>query len=435
MLLFFSISMMALVITHLYLESKIYINWCRIDAFFLLGFLIVHFQWPIMFSFNNIIPDNLSRIWIDSDYVNYGTWISTIGGISWLLGYSLPQKASRKRNMSIRYDYSKLLYFTTALFFFFILTAGKAFLTGAKYIEGDSNITGTIASYINILLSISLTLLTVFIVLENKKNYKNNLLKWILRLNKLYLALILSYILIFLAAGDRGGPIAIILTLLILIGAIIRPIRIKEFLILTIIGSIFMTLISIGRAIDSDLNIINSGYENLDIRSGYDITLELANSIRTLYMAISEVPSHYDYFYGELWSGNLLSVVPFAQSIYVTLTNIGNEYLGSAEFITYLTFGKNSHTGEGTTLIADIFLNFGAIGVVILMFLFGYFVKKANLNLLVASNINWIIIASIVGGFSLYFGRSSIFVILRPIFWSFPLVYVLIKKYQIKWRG
>tara|TARA_R110002049_G_scaffold261136_2_gene437240 strand:+ start:2444 stop:3712 length:1269 start_codon:yes stop_codon:yes gene_type:complete len=420
-----------MVAAHLYLENKIYSNWCRIDVFFLVGFLIVHFQWPVMYSFSNIVPENISRIWIDSKYVNYGTWVSTLGGLSWLLGYSIPQKTKRKNSKNVKYNYSKLLYFTALLFILFIVTAGKVFLTNAKYIEGPTSDSGGIAAYINILLSICLTVLTVFVVLDNKNKYKNNLLKWILGLNKLYLIIVMAYVIIFLAAGERGAPISLILTLLILIGCIIRPIALKEFLIFTILGAFFMTMISIGRGIDSEKNIFNSGYENIEVNSGYDFTLELANSVRTLYMSISEVPGNYDYFLGELWIGSLLSIIPFAQSIYFQMTGLGNEYLGSAELITFFTFGHYPHMGEGTSLIADIYLNFGVIGAVFIMFLFGKFAKLVNIKAFLEQDLTWIIIAAIIGGFSVYLGRSSLFIILRPIIWSFPIIYFLIKKRQV----
>src|SRR5690625_1576511 len=85
----YSFLFLSLMIVHLLLEkSKFKGNWFRIDVIFLLGFLIVHFQWPIMYSFSEITPENISRVWVDERYVNYGVWLSLVGGLSWFLGYN-----------------------------------------------------------------------------------------------------------------------------------------------------------------------------------------------------------------------------------------------------------------------------------------------------------------------------------------------------------
>tara|TARA_R110002033_G_scaffold143959_1_gene182055 strand:+ start:5618 stop:7003 length:1386 start_codon:yes stop_codon:yes gene_type:complete len=425
------ISFLSMVVLHLYIESKIYRNWFRIDVFFLLGFTIVHFQWLIMYRFSNLIPKNLTRIWIDDDYLNYGTWLSVIGGVSFLLGYWSLNKIKKNTKPLLNFNYTKLLYFTIALFALFLLSVGSGFFSGARYIKGESYTPGGLSSYIKILFSISLTLLTVFVVLNNKNSHKKSFLRWMMALNKSYLILVLVYVITFLAAGDRGGPISLILTLFILIGSFVRPFKLKELVLAIVVGASLMTIISLGRGVDSNNNILESGYENLELNSGYDFTLELANSVRTLYTSVSQVPMNHDFFYGQLWSGNVLSVVPFAQTVYVQMLGVDNEYLGSAEYITFLTFGKNPRSGEGTSLIADIYLNFGPVGVVLLMFVLGFILKKLNLNLLVSNDLRWIIVAAIFGGVSFYLGRSTFFVMLRPVIWSFPLTYFLIRKNKI----
>src|SRR5690554_4437664 len=86
-------------------------NWFRIDVFFILGFTIVHLQWPIMYAFSDIIPDNYWRIFVDDNVVNFTTWISTLGGLMFILGFHLYQKSSSKAKLIPRFNYKRLLYF------------------------------------------------------------------------------------------------------------------------------------------------------------------------------------------------------------------------------------------------------------------------------------------------------------------------------------
>lgn len=413
---------------HFYKYSKIYKNWFRLDVFFLIGFAIVHFQWPIMFSASGIIPEIISRVWVDELYVNYGTWLSTVGGISWIVGFSFIKSESfSKRNIRF-FRYKKFLNFTIFLFILFLITAGQNFLTGRVYKgEGGSAAGEGVSAYIQILFSISIILLTVIIILNNKRRYDNNLIKWFFSFDKKYLLLYFTYLVLFLFIGDRDGPISLILTTVILIGSMIHPFKLRTVLITIFVGGFFMSIISLGRSRDSGIGIFSAGLESFTFTSGYDITLELATSVRTLYAAVSEVPQKHDFFYGKLWLSNILAPFPFAQSLYLDVTNdIGYE-LGSATYITYLSYGPNPTSGAGTSLIADIYLNFSVVGVLFFMFLLGLVFKKSSNSLNSYDNIQWIIISAVLASFSIYFGRASLLMIARPVIWSLILMSLFIK--------
>ncbi len=209
-----------------------------------------------------------------------------------------------------------------------------------------------------------------------------------------------------------------------------RPINFFELTTSVIIGAVLMTIISLGRSETSGLGILNAGAEKFEYSSGYDTTLELANSVRTLYKTLTVVPENQEFFYGSLWAGDLLAPLPFSQSLYLNLTGIPGYKISSTGYITYLTFGKNPSSGEGTTLIADIYLNFALFGVIIFMFLLGIFFKKTSNELVLQNNFKWLIVAAIMASFSLYFSRSGLFIMLRPIIWSIILAFLFVKKYK-----
>ena len=409
-------------------------NWLRIDLFFVLGFTIVHFQWPIMYSFSNILPEKYWDIFVDDYLINFTTWLSALGGICFLTGYSLykPKKKKLPRVFDSNYNYKKLLLFTAIVFALFLLFAGKNFLTGGIYKgEGGSQAGGGISKYIALLFQVGLTLTTGLIIYKNKCKYRGNLLKWFLGFNKLYLAVVVVYVVLFMLIGDRGGPLTLILTILLLVGSFVRKFKFHEVVIITMLGGIIMTLIGLGRSEASGLDIFDAGSEKFEVSSGYDTTLELANSVRTLNATVAEVPDKHDYFYGALWVTQLLSPIPFAQSIYMDIMDLEWFEIDSSGYITYLVLGKYPTWGLGTSLIADIYVNFGLIGIVFFMFVLGLFIKRLSIELKNPSDYKWFIMAITIGGVSFYYSRSNYLMSFRDIIWGFLFFKLMVKTRKV----
>lgn len=412
-----------LVILSIYFLFDKSTNYFRIDILFILGFSIVHFQWPIMMAFSEIEPIRFSKLYSNSIYINYGTWLSLLGLISWLIGFSFNfrKKYNKKSKYQIRYQ--KLLWFSYFLFVSFILFAGQSFLNGDVYNKhGSSDPISGVAGYIYILFNISIIILTVSIIYNNRNFYKGSLIRWLMILDPKYLLLVIVYIFIFLKAGDRGGPLQIVMAFFIIFGVLVRPINVKEFIVLILSGALVMTVIGIVRA--SDLGALN----NFQIVSGYDLTINLANSARTLYMGLSNVPEYHDFFLGKLWLGNILGAIPFAQGTYLKISGDEAHLINTANYITFMRYGLNAHTGEGTSLIVDIYLNFGKYGVIVAMFTLGLFFKKVQIELESMNSFHWIVIAGILGSVTFYMGRAGIFTPLKAILWSFILVMIFISK-------
>ncbi|TXD51438.1 O-antigen polymerase [Polaribacter sp. IC063] len=431
---FYSLIYIIALILHFfnYSSNKKKINWFRIDVFFLLGFSIVHFQWPVMYGISGVSPEFTSIIWVDENYVNYGTWASAVGGLAWVLGFSTRIFKQSMKKYFFYFKYNKLLNFTIGLFILFVITAGKSFLTGGVYKgDGGSSSGDGIAAYIQLLYSISIILLTAVIILDKKKQYEGNVFKWFLNFDIKFLILFFSYIILFLLIGDRGGPVLLFLTTSIIIGSIIKPINFRTLITTVAAGSIVLTLISLGRSEKSGIGIFTAGAEKFEFSSGYDNTLELANSIRTLYRAVSNVPERHNYFYGKLWRSDLLAIIPFSQSFFLSLTEAKRYEMSSSGYITYLTFGLNPHSGEGTSLIADIYLNFGILGVLFFMYLLGMFFKKIDVELYSNNNFKWLVVAAILASLSISLSRNGLFVMVRPVLWSLLLVSLLVKKRRI----
>jgi oligosaccharide repeat unit polymerase len=409
-------------------------NWFRLDLIFILGFAIVHFQWPLMYSYSDINPSEFSfnSFWANSTYLNYmnfGTWLSTVGILFWYLGFSLFKEVDIQKISLPIFDYKILYYLTFVFFILFILTAGQDYLTGAVY-KGHSNTAkgSGLSIYFNLIFSLSIIVITAIAILNSRESKLSGFIKGILKIDKKYLIILSCVVLFFLIVGDRGGALQPAFAFLILYGTFIKPIDGKKFFLLIICGGIIMTLVGIGRADSSGNNALSTGLNNATISVGYDITVELANSARTLYKSISYVPNHDDYFLGKLWVSHLLANIPLAQSFYLNLSDDKFYELDSAEYITYITRGKFSSWGEGSSLIADIYLNFGPVGVPIFMFLLGVFFKKIINEFSKQQNLYWIIAGAILASYAFYLGRGGLFYPLRPIIWSIILYIIFIKR-------
>lgn len=402
-------------------------NWFRLDVLFLIGFAIVHFQWSLML-FNGVQPVYIKYIHYVSNYINYGTWLSILSILMWMLGYNwFPLKL--KKQVEYIVNYNRLFWFVSICFILFLMLAGKNFLSGGVYKGQGGDAAGAgISVYFQLLLQIGILALTTMVVVKYKALYENSIILWLKQIDKRYFILAFSYILIFLSTGDRGASIQISMTFLVLFGALVRPISLKEFFIIIFIGAIIMTLIGLGRSSSSNENILLAGADKAKFSSNYDVTIELADSARTLYSALNNVPNHHDYFYGELWIAKFLAVVPMSQNIYMQLSNTKEYELGSAGYITYLRFGTHPRSGEGTSLIGDIYLNFGVLGDLLFMFLLGLFMKKLQNKLNTQENLYWIVAAGIFASLTFYMSRSNLFVTLRPVLWGIILVYLFTRK-------
>jgi len=403
-------------------------NWFRIDLIFLIGFIIVHFQWAIMYSFSDLLPENIYRFFVDPIYFNFATYLSLLGLLGWFFGFELIKEKPPKKQHIYIYSTNNLRIITTISFIIYFIENGSYYLAGGKYTKTITQEASAIGAYMYLIFSISILILTAILILNNRSKWNGNLFRWIKGLDKRDLIIIISYALFFVLSGDRGPVLKLAIVVLFFFSTFVRSIGKMKLLMLITSGALLLTIIGNGRGKVDGQNIVFSGVDNFQLNNAYDITLELANSSRTLYKGLSHVPEKHDYFYGKLWSGNILSVIPFAQSAYIYVTGAKKYETGSARYITFLTFGPNSVSGEGTSLIIDIYLNFGVFGVFAFMTLFGYFFKIIINKLNTDFTKKWLLILIVITSLSFYFGRSDLFVFFRPVVFGIIIITFLVKR-------
>ncbi len=322
---------------------------------------------------------------------------------------------------------NRLKFVLLILFISFVYLVGSDFLSGA-YDGGDN--WGPGASYVYITLR-SIVVIYIIIFFVHYKNqittFKN--VKSVFFKNKIFATILLLYFLIFLLAGDRGPVIetAIVFTFMYSI----TQIRIKgvTFLLLILFSIITMSILEMGRGRDisnrTESNIISEGYKNFSDKDEFNPTLELASSNRILYRAIDVVPNNHPYLYGSTILSNIISAVPFGARTLTQVFNVPKIYLSSSHFFTFIGQGNYPTWGEGSEIIADLYINLGIYGIIIIMIFFGGLICRLSFFSMYQDNIYILIVYMIFTMSAITLNRAPLFTILQPLFFS-TIIYKLI---------
>ncbi len=368
-----SIIVVANVLVFFRYQYAVYKSWVRFDTLFLLGYLIVHFQIPFLASIG-IEPERPDFIWVNIMVVNYATWLSAIGILVWMFGTMMFRKKSRPiDHISFKVQTKNLDILLLMLFPAFIFLVGSDFL-GGEY-DGISN-WGAGATYVFLLLRAVLYLQIIYFFMntrEEKFSIKN--LPSILFKNPIVFVVGVLYTLLFLFVGDRGPVMQIVLIVMGSYAIFQKDIGLLRLLLIATVGAVVFFLIGLGRGenLSDDSNVVSKGldiYQTDEIQ--FNPTYELSTSNRILFRAIDVVPESHPYLYGNTFVMEIMNLIPFGSSTYMEITNIPDLYRSTSYFFTIMGQGEFYTYGEGSEIIGDIYINFGIIGVIIMMFLFGY---------------------------------------------------------------
>lgn len=236
---------------------------------------------------------------------------------------------------------------------------------GIYYGEGNSDPTATdLYSYISLLKTAAI--ITAIAIEFHILMRKNNGQRWYLRNPILWLLVVVDAA-ILLYSGYRGEVLSVCLT--ILAGVTLYSDRISFFKItgLMVVGFILLNFVLQWRNGQS-LSQISMSIDILSVSS------DLVINNYTLYKGYDYVQSS-----GLLpftLIGSLLSAIPFLQGIIISIFDISLFQTSSARFFSYLTMGEQTSFGVGTNIIAGLYLGLGFVGVILMMFVLGRFVKK-----------------------------------------------------------
>lgn len=414
-------------------------------SFFLIAYLCVHFQ-----TFTNmmVFDDYVDNFNVYNDkVVNLRTaLVSLVGLEAYLLGNSI--FLSKKNNIQLDKfrvmvaDYKVLrkrtdFFLLMSVLLFFVLN-GKTYLAGAYSQEMLNSMSGTMNAYSGILVELLLYSAIILKIYSTKEDNKNiSVIGYLKSFSALFYISITIYLGLVVISGDRGPLISFVLSMAF--GYIMitkRRFRWITLIMFFVVGGLFISVMGIARADRSggSYNLQNNEYvlTILNLNSVFPFTEELAGSNRTAIWAVESTPSEYPFRYGLFSLNHILGIIPFSGKILNTLginINGSNHYGHSASFLDWYTQGDNVTAGVGTSTVADIYLDFGVPGIVIVLFIIGMFYSKLDKIIMNYQSLNvpifTMITCLVFFSGSVYLARASILPQFRNIVWLYILLYFI----------
>lgn len=379
-------------------------NYFDFDILFLTTSFFAFFAYPAL-----IYPINPSYFFVfdivfDHNVISQATALALLGLILYMTG-SLFYSPMKNNNARIGfYPLKRYTLIVGFLFISFLLFGGYAYYTDLY--SGNNPTGGGIYAYINVLL-------ITFMLVSIDMLYCNLIYKDSSKFNIKYtykplIFLLVAYVIIILSTGSRTVPLQIVLAVLGLYTLYYKHSSLKNTIIVIGIGIFVLASISYSRT--------GSG----KIENIYDAFIDIIIVNRNSFAAIEYVESN-GYTFGASMLSYLLQPIPFGQSIIFHLFNLDPNYTSSANLLTTEALGSIRSMGLGTNIIADIYLSFGVIGIILFMFFAGWFVAKSKY--LASYRMNYMIIYTILMANSVFLVRAEFFYCLQEIIWSLIVFY------------
>lgn len=173
-----------------------------------------------------------------------------------------------------------------------------------------------------------------------------------------------SFFLLSLYIGDRG-PLLITVLYYCAWASRNRTWNLRKVFLFGAFGAIILGIIGVARSqrrveqglVNRYSNIIEMNLNDYGIGEGP--VFELARSTRSLTAAIIDVEEN-GVYYGFFQSIYFVATIPFLSNIYLKALNYNPDIYGSSStYFTYLIQGISPSYGNGTNIIADLYIDFG----------------------------------------------------------------------------
>lgn len=193
--------------------------------------------------------------------------------------------------------------------------------------------------------------------------------------------------------------------------------RLTTVLILIVSAALFTTILGIAR--DGDLNqSFIDRIENASSNSGdrkpsvLSATQELANSVNTEFIALkASEENNFKHTFGKYTFFALVGSIPGSSFILGNIFGIDMRDTMSSEFITIYHSGSAYGFGLGTSPMAEYYLEFGMIGVIIGFYFLGWLFNHLD-HVVFGANAKtpiWLIIITLkLSSVAIYIPRSSV---------------------------
>ena len=415
-------------------KSAVYFKgqYLRMTYLFLAGFMIVFFQYNIDLVFHNI--DISNSVFASNSSICSTALCSVMGLSSFVIGNIIGLKRIKPK-VNKQYDVIvpvKFIDFQKCLFVVFVFVYlyynMKEILSG-EFIYNEEAMEESVGSLSNY--SAVMVQVLVFTILScNAFNIKESgktvsILEYIKTTGLFFIIPNVLYLIFVFMTGDRGPILTTILAYSITyVVACKKKISLIPLLAIILGGGILLSIIGNVRKQTNLLTIKEIiSYQNSKVSESFlPATQELAGSYNTFTYAVENVPSNHDYFYGLMQLRNIGHSVPFLHRL-ISFVYSSNGYENdSTSYCTYLIQGLNRTYGNGSSLLADIYLDFGIIGIILVMMWLGSLVIQLDFELFYGHSLYWMVVAVSCFSYSIYISRATLS---TPLYYIIPSLFII----------
>lgn len=399
----------------LMLSSNCKYTLLKFEFIFLIAFFFTNYVYPLIFYSTNPYF-SLFSMPFNEKYITRGTALATVAATWYNYGIFENKPQSYPTNIFHKTKNRLLIPNKAAiiLFVLFIPSLYAIYKTNAYSTEFESSLVNVILKYV-----------VIYILFAFIYNNRHSTLKLLIQkaIHTPVIILTIIYTVLFLLIGSRTIPLNIALFSLLIINILIHKFTKQNVAILIIGGAILLAAIGIARG--------GSGTENGAISTIWDVGADLTINNRSLYVLIEEVDKH-GFSYGATMIMNILSIIPFAQSIFLLITGLPLSSISSAVLVTDLHFGTGYNPdrfGLGTNLVGDVYYAYGLLGVIALFWIFGYILKRLYHNIRKGETVALLIYAIFFMD-SIYYTRSGYLTPARDIVWVLGVYWLSNHKFK-----
>lgn len=357
----------------------------------------------------------------DECYINYGSIVCLVGLQSYFIG-SLLCRSSRIDTSQCTEVTSNRVISVSVLSICIIIGCILFLVLGGldyyKSIYADTS--GHSSPFVTHIL----LFVTIFSIVLSASEFYNFMLRKGYRIKKLTIFSLLLFACMLMVVGNRTTASQIVLPIVVFYAIMRRNVGKWELLIL-LMGAI--ALMWIFQNVRS-----NQAIDVQDVNAAMIFT-DLTIPSRSTFVALEYVHDC-GYTYGKNMLGGLVGIIPFLTSA----INLDTTTASSAELLTdysldMLNVSHVVQVGLGTNVIADIYLSFGEIGVIVLMCILGYFVCSVQRRV-VQGRFYYMVIYSALIANSVFLARASYTHPIRYIVLALFIAYLVrnIKFYRAK---
>lgn len=398
--------------------------YCRPVHIFLLSYLIVFFQTPIDYLLGNV---NSYKSLCSVSLVPTCLLYAVIGLICFFLGY-LNYQEKEQQNKQLEFIASPTVFkaLTSLFIVLILLTTPLSILRGGyREMMDETSLFNYLNSWTN------LFIISFFIQhslsLRKSGMVQMTILDFVKSVGYWQNINLLAISIIILNIGDRGPLIIWLTAYFVAFVFTTKNCPSKKLMLLAICCAAFVfSFLGRTKSFRDDNTIFDriEAVQDMEVVSNSvsPQTAELAGSYKCLAFSIFNVPSREDYKYGQYQLGYVLSIIPMSSRVVKTVGT-------SSSRVTRFVQGDNPTYGNGTSVLADFYLDGGLLAIIIGMFLVGLFFRKIEYVLFIRENPSFSVlcISFYFSAHAMYIPRSFILLYAKYAVWMI-LIMVIINK-------